>query len=181
MQITHDNDCEHRLGHDCTCGASSYQFDLAEARAEIERLTLLLDLSKKTTEAVLERAEKAEDERDEAIAAAFEAAAQWHDNRVEEFLKQIEENTEYCEREGLRHSEGNAYSRDSILNSRIAARSIRFLTPADARAALEARDREKVREGMKRAADLCDDGDRGGPMCNCRQFILVTMEEEASQ
>ncbi len=39
MQITHDNDCEHRLGHDCTCGASSYQFDLAAARAEIERLT----------------------------------------------------------------------------------------------------------------------------------------------
>lgn len=39
MQITHDNDCEHRLGHDCTCGASSYQFDLAKARAEIERLT----------------------------------------------------------------------------------------------------------------------------------------------
>ncbi|MFN8681724.1 hypothetical protein ACDP63_11355, partial [Paracoccus sp. P2] len=38
--------------------------DLAEARAEIERLTLLLDLSKKTTEAVLERANKAEAARD---------------------------------------------------------------------------------------------------------------------
>ena len=44
MQITHDNDCEHRLGHDCTCGASSYQFDLATARAEIERLRRMLDL-----------------------------------------------------------------------------------------------------------------------------------------
>lgn len=39
MQVTHDNDCEHRLGHDCTCGASNHLLDLAAARAEIERLT----------------------------------------------------------------------------------------------------------------------------------------------
>lgn len=57
MQITHDNDCEHRLGHDCTCGASSYQFDLAAARAEIERLT------------------KERDEARAQVVGAFEAAA----------------------------------------------------------------------------------------------------------
>lgn len=103
------------------------------------------------------RAEKAESERDEAraqVAAAYEAAAQWHDNRIEEFRKQIEENTEYCEREGLRHSEGNAYCRDSIVNSRIAARAIRDLASDDAQSALEAYGREKVREWMQRAAEL---------------------------
>lgn len=46
----------------------------AAAHAEIERLTHLLDLSKKTTEAVLERAEKAEAERDEALA---QVALEW--------------------------------------------------------------------------------------------------------
>ena len=35
MQVTHDNDCEHRLGHDCTCGASNHLRDLAEARAAL--------------------------------------------------------------------------------------------------------------------------------------------------
>ena len=49
------------------------------ARAEIERLEHLIDLSKKTTEAVLERAEKAEAEREEArrqVAMVYEVAAQ---------------------------------------------------------------------------------------------------------
>lgn len=45
-------------------GKWAWGTDLAAARAEIEQLTHLLDLSKKTTEAVLERAEKAEVERD---------------------------------------------------------------------------------------------------------------------
>ena len=55
--------------------------DLAAARAENERLTILMDLShkttkavsKKTTETVLERAEKAEAERDEALALLADA------------------------------------------------------------------------------------------------------------
>lgn len=41
---------------------------IIEQVAEIERLSHMLDLSQKTTDAVLERAEKAESERDEAIA-----------------------------------------------------------------------------------------------------------------
>lgn len=48
--------------------------DLAAARAEIERLEHLLDLSKKTTEAVLERAER--DEARRQVAMVYEVAAQ---------------------------------------------------------------------------------------------------------
>ena len=70
MQITHDNDCEHRLGHDCTCGASSYQFDLAAARAENKRLKRDLEITHNSRNELAEtwkdRAIKAEAERDEA-------------------------------------------------------------------------------------------------------------------
>ena len=66
MQITHDNDCEHRLGHDCTCGASSYQFDLAKARAEIERLTKERDAQYEENVNRIAMQAKAEAERDHA-------------------------------------------------------------------------------------------------------------------
>ena len=69
MQITHDNDCEHRLGHDCTCGASSYQFDLAAARAENKRLKRDLEITHNSRNELAEtwkdRAIKAEAERDD--------------------------------------------------------------------------------------------------------------------
>ncbi|MDK8874359.1 hypothetical protein [Paracoccus sp. SSJ] len=81
MQVTHDNDCEHRIGHDCTCGASNYLYDLAAARAEIGRLTKGRDqwrnacLDANQSELMLrKRVELAEAERDEAwaqVAAAY--------------------------------------------------------------------------------------------------------------
>lgn len=82
----------------------------------------------------LERAEKAEAERDEAltqVAAAYEAAAQ---ARV------------------LMAEEGGLLTRVPLLPETKAA--IRALAPAAAKAAIEAYGREKVREGMQRAAGL---------------------------
>ena len=83
------------------------------ARAEIERLEHLLDLSKKTTEAVLERAEKAEAEREEArrqVAMVYEVAAQTAKGEGEsEFFNPVQ--------------------------------AIRAMTPADASAALSERNR----------------------------------------
>lgn len=54
---------------------------------------------------------------------------------------------------------------------------IRELTPADARAALEAYGREKMREGMKRAAELVSHSAYG----TAYWAILAEMEKEASQ
>ncbi|ABL71800.1 hypothetical protein [Paracoccus denitrificans] len=133
MQITHDNDCEHRLGHDCTCGASSYQFDLAAARAEIERLT------------------KERDEARAQVAAAYVAASRAQPTYT------------------LRDPDDAYGVNDVVYASQLA---IRALTPADAKAALEARDREKVREGMKRAVDLYPQGIAA---------ILAEMEKEGGE
>lgn len=66
------------------------------------------------------------------------------------------------------------YFADGNLNKGLPASTVTFR-------ALEAYGREKVREGMRKAADLCDDGGLGSELCNCRQFILRIMDEEASQ
>ncbi|WP_062560330.1 hypothetical protein [Paracoccus aminovorans] len=105
-----------------------YESDLAAARAEIGRLKHLLDLSKKTTEAVLERAENTEIERDEAraqVAAAFDAVAEY----IETVPLEVTDRQEH-------------------------AKAIRALASDHANAALEAYGREKVREGMQRALTM---------------------------
>ena len=69
-------------------------------------------------------------ERDEAVAAAYEAAAIRSEN----------------------YARGAPYNQRASINA--LANSLRGMTPDDAKAALEAYGREKVREGMQRAADL---------------------------
>ncbi|MDQ7262449.1 hypothetical protein NM680_11655 [Paracoccus sp. PS-1] len=100
-------------------------------------------------------------ERDEAlvhVAAAYEAAARRTESEDVEYPSGVID----MEGEELREI-------------------LRALTPADARAALEAYGREKVREGMRRAAEICDDENLGSPRCNCRLFILAEMEKDADQ
>lgn len=135
---------------------------LDAARAEIERLTKTVENCRHDFRITLKRAVKAEAERDEAlaqVATAYEMAAKICDHTAEYHIKDP----------------------DDIESVRATAAEIRALTPTNAKAALEAYGREKVREGMQRAAELCDDGYLGGELCNCRQFILRIMNEEASQ
>ena len=91
--------------------------EIDRLRAEIERLTK---------------------ERDEAVAAAYEAAAIRSENYA-------------C---------GAPYNQRASINA--LANSLRGMTPANAKAALEAYGREKVREGMMRAAALFPVGSRDG-------------------
>ncbi|MFN8683038.1 hypothetical protein ACDP63_18160, partial [Paracoccus sp. P2] len=68
---------------------------------------------------------------------------------------------------------------------------IRALIPADAKAALEAYGREKVREGMKMAANIartayernkrCPDGCACDDGFHVEQRILAAMEKEAGE
>lgn len=191
---------------------------LAAAQIEIERLTHLLDLSKKTTEAVLERAEKAEAEaeffksevklrnripstndtaadllrRDEKAEAERDAALKEQDRLAKAWeakhdyqVKQSKSHADYFdksqrrmhelvrERDEARAQVAAAYEAaekalesrkygdpdereecafDAALDRGIVA--IRALAPDHAKAALEAYGREKVREGMQRAAGL---------------------------
>lgn len=115
--------------------------DLAAARAEIERLTAERNETAMLLSLHMKRAEKAEAERDEAraqVAAAHEAAAKTCSLAATSYL-------------------GKGADTDLGSRSRaicdVACR-IRALTPADAQAAIEAYGREKVREGMRRAADV---------------------------
>lgn len=126
--------------------------DLAAAHAEIERLTLLLNLSKKTTEAVLERAVLAEAERDEALAQmamAYEAIAK------------------------------RLWVSGAGLTINGLCQMVRGHTPADAKAALEAYGREKVEQALD-AANIYmiaqyDIAALGHPLD--RQRILAGMEK----
>ena len=115
--------------------------DLAAARDEIERLTKERQAFEGMTKDNYDRLQKAETERDEAraqVAAAYEAAAIRSENYA-------------C---------GAPYNQRASINA--LANSLRGMTPDDAKAALEAHGREKVREGMQRAADiaLCHSDDR---------------------
>ena len=118
--------------------------DLAEARAENERLT------------------KERDEARAQVAAAFEAAAKECGRKATSYLGK---------------------GADTDLGSRSRAicevgSLIRALTPTDAKAALEAYGREKVREGMKMAADLFKDANHGEHIMSA---ILAAMEREAGE
>lgn len=113
------------------------------------------------------RAEKAEAERDEAraqVAAAFEAAARRTDSGDVEYPSGVID----MEGEELREI-------------------LRALTPADAQAALEAYGREKVREGMQRAADIArtpdEDDDQLDRQCRIivAAQILAAMEKEGEK
>jgi hypothetical protein len=166
--------------------------DLAAARAEIERLTEELehmtavkDIHQRKRHDYFERAEKAEAERDEAraqVAMAYEVAAK----------VAIEEANDW-----------NPHDPAGICGFKCGhaiVRKIRALTPAHAKAALEAYGREKVREGMKRAAEIirgcCPEcqgtglRDSGGVQpwgepifvtCDCADAILAEMEKEAGE
>lgn len=68
-------------------------------------------------------------------------------------------------------------SQDEGFDAGIAA-GVLALTPADAKAALEAYGREKVREGMKMAADLFKDANHGEHIMSA---ILAEMEKEAEE
>ena len=96
---------------------SGLKRSLAAARTEIERLTK---------------------ERDEAVAAAYEAAAIRSEN----------------------YARGAPYNQRASINA--LANSLRGMTPDDAKAAVEAHGLEKVREGMQRAAALFPVGSRDG-------------------
>ena len=100
--------------------------DLDAARAEIERLT------------------KERDEARAQVAAAYEAATSiCADQFAAHMTAAI-----YGDPDNSRAREAAAAMAERLLHS------IRALTPDDAKAALEAYGREKVREGMQRAAEV---------------------------
>jgi hypothetical protein len=164
--------------------------DLAEARAEIERLTKESDEATATVELVnsnnltlaaelagwKQAARQMEAERGEAraqVAMAYETAAR----RVSLYLK--EHNLPLTKRSDGAHLG--------------MADAVRALKPADAKTALEAYGREKVREGMKRAAEIAGrksavmphyhDITRGyaNGRSGARDAILAAMEKEGGK
>ncbi len=141
--------------------------EIYRLRVEIERLTKAHDTVCGALAESIKRAEKAETERDEArrqVAGAFEAAAR----------RTGCEDVEYPS--GVIDMQGEELRE-----------ILRALTPADAKAALEARDREKVREGMQRAAVIAmqpDEGNAGMMFAEAHEFrdaILASMEKEGDQ
>lgn len=146
-----------------------------QLKAEIARLGRELNLAKygepdfswsihkEAMADLLDRAEKAEAERDEALAQAamaFEVAAKLP--TTPEWRWRFEPH----------------WSASDM------ATEIRALTPADAKAALEAYGREKVREGMNRAADVAEDYCANEPAlaghgysAGIRDAILAEMEK----
>ena len=119
----------------------------AEARAEIERLTKERQAFEGMAKDNYDRLQKAEAERDEAraqVAAAYEAATSIC---ADQFAAHMNAAI-YGDPDNSRAREAAAAMAERLLHS------IRALTPADAQAALEAYGREKVREGMQRAAGL---------------------------
>ena len=126
--------------------------ELAEARAEIERLRDQVEMHRKLfAESALlaveweRKAEKAEAERDEAraqVAAAYEVAANASmESGPSYFMTQTGGGFQET------HTKLGAFAFRTDIRD-----AIRALTPADAKSALDAYGREKVREGMQRAA-----------------------------
>lgn len=111
---------------------------LAAARAEIERLTKEKDYKQMVIEKLSGHIEKGEAERDDALA------------QVAVIIKEAVNICKDSEASTSDDPDGRMIS--AWFND--TAREIQALTPAHAQAALEAYGREKVREGMQRAADL---------------------------
>lgn len=137
---------------------------LTQEKAEAERdsFQAMFRSCLKGNDALREKAQKANTERDEAraqVVAAFEAAAEKCDvvfqDGVGDLIRGIGD-------------------------------EIRRLTPADAQAAIEAYGREKVREGMQKAANIarrsyernkrCPEGCNCGDGFHIEQRILAEME-----
>lgn len=124
-----------------TARAEKAEAERDEATGTIERLnsnnlTLCAELA-----GWKQAARQMEAERDQAVAAAFEAAAQ----------------------------EVGSWAGPSDIRMK----TIRALTPTDAKASLEAYGREKVQEGMRRAANLFKDANHGKHIMDA---ILAEME-----
>lgn len=156
-----------------------------------ELVGIATDYAQQQTAAARAEIERLTKERDEAraqVAAALEAAA--------DTLQDVANNWD-C---GHMESRLCDCARDAEQWG-FAADEVRSLTPADAQAALEAYGREKVREGMRLAAEcrfgwwLCigPDGEPDGTYCSvrpddqnyefyvCQKAILAEMEKDASQ
>jgi len=104
--------------------------------------------------AEIERLAKERDEARAQVTSAYEAAAIRSEN----------------------YARGAPYNQRASINA--LANSIRGMTPSYAQAALEAYGREKVREGMRRAADLFQDANHGEHIMSA---ILAAMEKDADQ
>ena len=104
--------------------------------------------------AEIERLTKERDEARAQVAAAYELAAQ-----AKVFMPE----------------EGGFLTRVPLLPETKAA--IRALTPADAQAALEAYGREKVREGMQRAANIAEQCWESGYRYQTKEMILAEMKK----
>ena len=138
---------------DLLARAEKAEAKITQLRFEIEKLredyTELLG----SNEALTFKLVDAEAERDEAraqVAAAYEVVAIRSENYA-------------C---------GAPYNQRASINA--LANHLRGMTPDDAKAALEAYGREKVREGMQRAADLFPLGSRDGGSIS--SAILAEME-----
>ena len=142
-----DKEALHSTIENCVSAGASLQ-------AEIARLTAALEFwmgdHDKRWAAQMARADKAEAERDAIAAAAFEAAAQDCEDWAD-----LE-----C-----------APSLELIRNS------IRALSPADAKAALDRMLREARAEGMRESAAVCMMEDVGETYEDCRDAILARAKD----
>ena len=151
MDLRHDYDCQQRQGNDCTCGVDN----ALHAQAEIARLTSAHDtvcgaLAQAITERDTARAE---------TAMAFGVAA----NRAQaQFLPSTIGGDLICDAE----------------QGECTANAIRRLTPADATAALAARDKAMLIEGMRRAATIKRDPKFGNDWLGMTAAILALIEKE---
>ncbi|UFM63668.1 hypothetical protein LOS78_05745 [Paracoccus sp. MA] len=165
-----------------------------KAEDEVERLRGVLRKRTEEADRADERADKAEAERDgllehckleeargdklkterdkaraeinEYRGAAMQAAIERDEARA-----QIAAVIEQAADKAFNFGQGAPYNQRASITA--LAASIRALTPADAKAALEAYGREKVREGVKRAASLFKDANHGKHIMDA---ILAEME-----
>lgn len=144
--------------------------DLTAARSEIERLTQTVENCRHDFRITLERAVKAEAERDEARAleaAAFEAAANASmESGPSYFMTQTGGGFQET------HTKLGAFAFRTDIRD-----AIRTLTPADAKAALEDYGREKMREGMQRAVDIAEKCWESVYSQQTKEMIRVEMEK----
>lgn len=141
--------------------SATERYNRAEkAEAERDSFQAMFRSCLKGNDALREKAQKANTERDQAVAAAYEAAA--------DALQNVADNWD-C---GHNESRLCDCARD-VEQWGFAADEVRRMTPADANAALEAYGREKVREGMQRAYDLSGQYHQ---ITHIRAAILAEME-----
>lgn len=170
------------------------------ARVEIERLTKERDYKQTVIEKLSDHIEKAEAERDEAT-STLELVNSNNLTLAAELAgwKQLRKEAE-AERDRALAQVGALLDENSRLNAAMLVLGAYLmekgeafrvgegaelldaysaaLTPADTKAALETRDREKVREGMRRAASLFKDANHGKHIMDA---ILAAMEKEGEK